>query len=493
MSQVLVLKIQSLLESENFFQEAMNAIHQSFPSYEIRIWKLDTPLSFRLLAQSGLTLHGKRPRFKVGVICSAQELQLGKLLKGDPHVVSSKKTDLFIQTLNHKKLWGVLNISSENPLGFTSGEVEVFEALSAHLGVALENQERMTQTKNSVLELQKKLGKNQEPEATLAIAPPPPPPPLLKEVEIVGKSEALLSMLSLVDKVALSSSIVLIQGESGTGKELVARRIHLKSPRKNHPFVTVNCGNLQESLLESELFGHEKGSFTGAIVQKIGLCEIAERGTLFLDEIGELSLGIQVKLLRFLQSGEFYRVGGKNSICVDVRVVSATNRDLEKEVQAGKFREDLFYRLNTITLKMPSLRKRREDIPDLVRFFLNQQFEVDSRVLDVFSQYEWPGNIRELENTVERMKVLAEGNTLSEKDIPLGVRVPSLRQISSKKMDLEMTLGEVEKSHILRVLEHYKGNKSKAARNLDITIKTLYNKLHSYGIMAIPTEGTREN
>ena len=295
----------------------------------------------------------------------------------------------------------------------------------------------------------------------------------------------------MVDKIAPTTATVLIQGESGTGKELIARRLHVKSERGNRPYVTVNCGALQEALLESELFGHEKGAFTGAIAQKMGLCETADGGTLFLDEIGEMSLGIQSKVLRFLQEGEFYRIGGKRPIKVDVRVVSATNRDLEKEVKDSRFREDLFYRLNTITLRMPPLRKRKEDLPTLVDFFLkNSRFggsdraikRIDPRVMDVFSNYDWPGNIRELQNTIERLKILSENNEIKLEDIPFSIRVPKNRS-EMNDFTMDMPLEEMEKNHILRTLTYNHGNKTKTAQSLGITIKTLYNKLHRYGVI----------
>ena len=270
----------------------------------------------------------------------------------------------------------------------------------------------------------------------------------------------------------------------------------MKSDRSGKPYVTVNCGALQESLLESELFGHEKGSFTGAVNQKMGLCETADGGTLFLDEIGELSLGIQAKLLRFLQEGEFYRIGGKRPIKVDVRIVSATNRDLEKEVKEGRFREDLFYRFNTITLRMPSLRKRKEDIPALVEYFLKssrfggaamQIRKIDPRVIDVLMNYTWPGNVRELQNTIERLKILAENNEIRLDDIPFNIRMPKTK-LENSDFAIDMPLEEVEKHHILRALTFNHGNKTKTAQSLGITIKTLYNKLHRYGFLETPSE-----
>jgi len=323
--------------------------------------------------------------------------------------------------------------------------------------------------------------------------------------QTVGRSPALTSLMAMVDKIAPTSATVLIQGESGTGKELVARRLHFQSERSQKPYVIVNCGALQESLLESELFGHEKGSFTGAVGQKIGLCEVADNGTLFLDEIGELSLPIQAKLLRFLQEGEFYRIGGKRPIKVDVRIVSATNRDLETEVRESRFREDLFYRLNTITLRMPPLRKRKEDIPALVEHFLNRQgrtsrtgsksipYRVDPRLMDALVAYDWPGNIRELQNTIERLKILSDRNELRLEDLPPSILSQAAGKASGQVTahppssaltgadELGLPLEEVEKSHILRTLAFCQGNKTRAAQTLGITIKTLYNKLNRYG------------
>ena len=313
--------------------------------------------------------------------------------------------------------------------------------------------------------------------------------------EILGRSPAIVSLLSMIDKIAPTRVSVLIQGESGTGKELVAHRIHERSDRSDHPFITINCGTLQESLLESELFGHEKGAFTGAITQKIGLAETADGGTLFLDEIGEVNLSIQAKLLRFIQEGEMYRVGGKSPIRVDVRVLSASNKDLEQEVQQGRFREDLFYRLNTITLRVPPLRKRLEDIPLLINYFIersnfggHRSLEVEPRALEALQNYNWPGNVRELQNTVERLKILAEGDTIHFEDLPFNVRMAKKIaegtggtpfMLSAKNMTLE----ELEKNHILQMLSYQQGNKTKTAKVLGITIKTLYNKLHRYGLI----------
>ena len=294
--------------------------------------------------------------------------------------------------------------------------------------------------------------------------------------------------MKMIERVSPSHASVLVMGESGTGKELIARAIHEKSNRKNKPFVAINCGALRETLLESELFGHEKGSFTGAYNKKIGLAEAANGGTLFLDEIGELPLSIQAKLLRFVQEGEIFRVGGKDPIKVDIRLVCATNRELDQEVVRGQFREDLFYRINTIVISAPPLRRRKEDIPLLVNYFLSSNLNsynsrvktIDEEAMKVLVQYEWPGNIRELQNSCERLQILSEGHTIMVNDLPETIRNPETTD-NTLDFDASVPLYELEKRYILKALAHYGGNKTQAAQGLGITIKTLYNKLHEYG------------
>lgn len=311
---------------------------------------------------------------------------------------------------------------------------------------------------------------------------------ILDDKKIVYKSEAMHQLMHMVERVAPSNATVLIMGESGTGKELIAHAIHQKSNRSNKPFVAINCGALRETLLESELFGHEKGAFTGAYSRKIGLAEIASGGTLFLDEIGEMSPGIQAKLLRFLQEGEIYRVGGKEPIKVDIRLISATNRELDKEVVKGNFREDLFYRINTIMLNAPPLRRRKEDVPVLIQHFLsrgahaylNRGRKIDEDALSVMTKYDWPGNIRELQNVCERLQILAEGETITVKDLPEQICNPD-QKVVIDDYDPTMPLHELEKRYILKALNYFEGNKTQAANALGITIKTLYNKLHEYG------------
>jgi transcriptional regulator with PAS, ATPase and Fis domain len=311
---------------------------------------------------------------------------------------------------------------------------------------------------------------------------------IIDNKQIIFKSEVMSQLMKMVERVAPSNAAVLIQGSSGTGKELIAHAIHERSNRKDKPFVAINCGALRETLLESELFGHEKGAFTGAYTRKIGLAEMANGGTLFLDEIGELSPGIQSKLLRFIQEGEIYRVGGKEPIKVDIRLISATNRELDEEVVNGNFREDLYYRINTIVVKAPPLRRRKEDIAVLIDHFLangthaylNRGRVISEEALEIMTAYDWPGNVRELQNVCERLQILAEGHTIMPGDLPEHIKNPE-QKITIDDYDPSMSLYELEKRYILKALNYFEGNKTQAANALGITIKTLYNKLHEYG------------
>ncbi|MBU0729884.1 MAG: sigma-54 dependent transcriptional regulator [Proteobacteria bacterium] len=313
--------------------------------------------------------------------------------------------------------------------------------------------------------------------------------PILRTA-IIGGSPPIKELLEMISHVAPSEATVLITGESGTGKELIARAVHENSKRQQAPFITVNCAALVENLLESELFGHEKGSFTGADRRREGKFFQADNGTLFLDEIGEMSPAMQAKLLRVLQENEIQRVGGQETIKINVRVVTATNRTLEDEVRAGTFREDLFYRLNVVTLAVPSLRERQEDIPVLAEHFLNKYSQKNNRqvagitpqCMDLMIRYPWPGNVRELENAVERGIILMRGDYLDEKDLPFSMLRWAEKQLpGTETTDTQpSTLEAAEKEVILKTLEECGGNKSEAARRLNITRKTLLSKLNKY-------------
>lgn len=311
--------------------------------------------------------------------------------------------------------------------------------------------------------------------------------------EILGRSPAITSMLSMIRTVAPTEATVLITGESGTGKELVARALHAQSLRKDEPLVTVNCAALAETLLESELFGHEKGAFTGADKRREGRFKQADRGTLFLDEIGEMPIGVQAKLLRALQQGEIQRVGSDKSEHVDVRVIAATNRDLRKEVEERHFREDLYFRLNVISLEVPPLRQRKEDIPLLAAHFLSHYAErnhknvkgFSAQCMDMLLHYDWPGNVRELQNAVERAVILCTGEYVTGPELPVNIAklaaeaLPKSTDISSSLAGLP--LEEVERRAIEETLRETGDNKSAAARKLGITRATLHKKLRKYG------------
>ena len=312
---------------------------------------------------------------------------------------------------------------------------------------------------------------------------------------MVGKSKPMLRIYDLIEKVADSKASVLITGPSGTGKELIAKAIHFSSPRKNGPFISINCGALTETLLESELFGHERGAFTGAIAMKKGRFELADGGTLFLDEVGDMPPSLQVKLLRVLQEMEFERVGGTKTIKVDVRVISASNRNIKEDVATGTFREDLFYRLNVIQIEVPPLKERRDDIPLLVKHFIDkysknearEQIELHPEVWKAFYNYHWPGNVRELENVIERAVVLSNGGIITLDDLP--------EELTSAKVELEaerfvppgmplpQALEKIEERLIRRALKECNNVQAHAATKLGITKSLMQHKMKKYNIV----------
>ena len=311
--------------------------------------------------------------------------------------------------------------------------------------------------------------------------------------QLVGSAPCMEAVFRVIDKVAPTDSSVCISGESGTGKELAARAIHNRSKREDGPFIKVNCGALTETLLESELFGHEKGSFTGAIRRKLGRFELADGGTLFLDEIGDVSHTLQLKLLRVLQEREFERVGGEATIHVDVRVVSATNKDLKKEVAEGRFREDLYYRLHIVPMQMPPLRDRREDVPDLVQHFIKKLAprtnpvvsSIDDDALGRLMSYHWPGNVRELENAIEQSLVFADGSSITVSALPeflRGEEAGETLTLPRGDKALPEILEELERQLILKAFRKANGVKTETARILGIKTSALYYKLDKYGI-----------
>ncbi|TLY16535.1 MAG: sigma-54-dependent Fis family transcriptional regulator [Nitrospirae bacterium] len=313
---------------------------------------------------------------------------------------------------------------------------------------------------------------------------------------LVGCSPLMLEVYKLVARVSTGKSTVLLEGESGTGKELIARAIHANSPRRERLFVPVNCAALPDTLLETELFGHEKGAFTGAVGVKQGLFETAHEGSIFLDEIGELGLALQVKLLRVIQEQEVRRVGGTGSIKVDVRIIAATNRDLANLVKEGRFREDLFYRLNVVRIGLPPLRERREDIPVLAHHFFQKFSRGSTRpitgfvpgTLALLQRYHWPGNVRELENAIERAVSLSHGPLVLPDDLPEAIRNAGASSSEDRvgrgsgKEEALLTLDEVEKRHLMKVLRETGGNKARAAKILGIDRRTLYRMAERFGL-----------
>jgi DNA-binding NtrC family response regulator len=312
---------------------------------------------------------------------------------------------------------------------------------------------------------------------------------------IIGKSKKVLEVAKKIGKVAPAKTTVLLLGESGTGKELFARAIHCLSPRKDFPFVTINCAAIPKELLESELFGHERGSFTGADARKMGKFDLADKGTIFLDEIGEMDLSLQAKIMRVVQEGEIERVGGLKTIPVDVRVIAATNKDIERAVSEGTFREDLYYRLSVFPIEIPSLRERTEDIPLLLDFFVRKYCaemktpvkEVSKEVVDMMMHHLWKGNVRELENTVERAVILSDGGTITAEHVSLSpVNIKTAMELLPMSGTLEETAKEAlrlaEGQRIRKALQETKGNKTRAAELLDVSYKTLLTKIKEYGV-----------
>lgn len=310
--------------------------------------------------------------------------------------------------------------------------------------------------------------------------------------QIIGKSRPMKALFETLSMIAPSDATVLIYGESGTGKELVANAIHQNSPRARKPFIKVSCAALPETLLESELFGHERGAFTGALTRKAGRFQLANQGAIFLDEVGEMSWATQVKLLRVLQEREFEPLGSTKTIQVDIRVIAATNKDLEAEVREGRFREDLFYRLNVVPIHLPPLRERKEDIPLLAESFFQQykaarQSPIKGflpKTLDIMMRYDWPGNIRELENAVERALLLCRGEYIAPEDLPPNVQGARDQDRPMVSVPYGMKLKDVEREVILQALADSHGNRTQTARILGISRKTLQNKLKEYGLQA---------
>jgi len=309
--------------------------------------------------------------------------------------------------------------------------------------------------------------------------------------KIIGKSAKMQDMFTIIPKIAQSNSNVLIIGESGSGKELVAAALHNLSLRRDRNFVTINCAAFPEGLLESELFGHMKGAFTGALYNKQGLFEIADGGSLLLDEIGEMPINLQAKLLRVIESGMFRRVGGTNDIKVDVRIISATNKNIKEEIEEGRFREDLYYRLNVVPINIPPLRERKEDIPLLIEHFLRKMSNTPRRItpeaMKLLLEYSWKGNVRELENVIERMTLLIDKEEITAADLPSDITSyardkKSIPELTKRGIDIDEIIGDIEKRYLMSALDLVGGVKTEAAKLLNLSFRSFRHRLRKYGI-----------
>ena len=371
--------------------------------------------------------------------------------------------------------------------GSIDNAVEVMKnGASSYLTKPVDMDEMMTLIRHTLLKEQ-------------VIKTPPTEEEAMERFGIIGSSSAINEVISTVQVVSSSRANILITGESGTGKELVASAIHLASSRRAFPFIAINCAAIPAELIENELFGHEKGTFTGAVSRETGMVEMADRGTLFLDEIGEMSVAMQIKLLRFLQERVFYRIGGRDQVISNCRIIAATNRDLEKAVESGSFREDLFYRLNVIQIRMPTLRGRKEDIPLLAQHFLekysaeNKKFirGIEPQALEALMQYEWPGNIRELQNIIERGVVLSRLDMIVLEDLPKKLQNNFLKSDGEEKppedqefLELSgMPLAELERIAVLKALKSENWNQTRAAKRLGITRRQLRTKMEKYQLL----------
>ena len=445
---------------------------------QIRVLVVDDEEPFRILMESELGRMG----YSVQCVKSGEEA-LPALAAHDVEVVllDLKMPGMGgMETLNRMKEAGV---SAE--VIILTGHPDIDDAIQAmKLGAYdyLTKPARLSEVEEVLKRAAEKKQLQRENVALKRMVAQKEAPPL-----ILGRSPAIRSLLQTIGRIAPTDANVLIEGETGTGKGLAARAIHQESRRNAQPFLVLNCSAFQEQLLESELFGHEKGAFTGAASAKPGLFEVADGGTLMLDEMGEMSPAMQAKLLQVLDTGELRRVGGTRIVKVNVRILASTNKDLAQEVRATRFREDLYYRLNVLNVTLAPLRERKEDIPLLVEHFL-QRFRLPGQKVKVVSEetlarlvdYPWPGNVRELANTIERLVILSPGPVMGPDDLPLSVRTP--RASLGEGEPLQLLLSEVERLHILKVLERTQGRKAEAARLLGIHLKTLNGKLKAYRI-----------
>ncbi|MBI4436538.1 MAG: sigma-54-dependent Fis family transcriptional regulator [Candidatus Omnitrophica bacterium] len=478
----------SYLDLDKLLEELMSVLFGLVPADHGFIFLLDEPSTHAslVLKRSRYPKDGKIDQFVSHTV-------LGHVLKHQKPVLSMDATQderftgsqsiqmgpirsiLCVPLINKKSILGAVQLESALSHGaFTKEDLMLVGAIANQAAIAIENARLHTRLQRENQSLRQTLGKSEQ---------------------FVGKSSAVREILGLTERLSSTDSTVLIRGESGTGKEIIARLLHYAGSRKNRPFVSLNCANLSETLLESELFGHEKGAFTDARERKIGRFEQAEDGTIFLDEIGEMASNTQAKLLRVLQEREFQRVGGNQTIHTKARIVASTNKNLEEAIQKGTFREDLYYRLKVIELRLPALRERREDIPLLLDFFIRQFAQelgrplpkISAEALGLLLSYNWPGNVRELKNSVERAMVLATGNEIDPAHLPIDLLRPTNTVSSTEGPASSVSLDGIEREHILKTLESCGWNKKRTASLLGISRPRLDRKIETFQLKRYPS------
>ncbi len=479
----------STLDEGVFFGKLSGFIHAHFSEYKVQIYKTFEDGSTQLVAQDGTSIKDAEISTRVHGLSSyvirTKRAYYSNAVKRDPLLAnveydSDIQAELCVPVNSKGTIIATIHVRSKKEGGaFSENDIQEILGVLTAIENPLNNMRIYLLAKNLNRELIKRI-ETKEKEVTKAPELRSSGIDMSQSVKIIGHSKVFTDIMNLVKKVAPEDFPVLIEGENGVGKKLICKKVHEISDRREAACIVIHCSALNDEVLETELFGKN---------DKKGLIELSNGGTIILNEVSELSLNLQGKLLRFLLSGEIYRVGGERGIPVNVRILSTAKKSLQKEVDEGRFREDLLYRLNTVSLFVPSIRDRKDDIKVLSEHFLNlnrdkEQFKVlTNKAIEMLMHYNWPGNAQELRNIMERTYVLADGKYIDETHLPSFVREDNQIEVVKEDEFSEMTLAELEKRHIIRTLDFLGGNKTKAARALGITVKTLYNKLHSYGLV----------
>ncbi len=480
----------STLDEGVFFGSLSSFIHSHFNEHKVLIYKSYDDGSTQLVAENNRSVIDSeistRAHGLSSYVTRTRRAYYSNAVKRDPLLVNVEydndvRAELCVPINSKGTVIGTIHIRSKKESGaFSELDIQEVQNILSALEAPLNNMRIYLLAKNLNRELIKRI-EAREKETNKGGFVRTGTTEQLKDLKVIGHSKVFTDTMNLVKKIAPEDFPVLIEGENGVGKKLISKKIHDLSERRDSACIVVHCSSLNDDVLETELFGKDENK---------GLIELSNGGTIILNEVSELSLNLQGKLLRFLLSGEIYRVGGERGIPVNVRILSTSKKQLQKEVDEGKFREDLLYRLNTVSLFIPALKERTDDIKVLAEHFLNlnrdkEQFKVlTNKAVDVLVNYNWPGNAQELRNIMERTYVLADGKYIDENHLPHLVVEDKKTEVNSVEEFAEITLAELEKRHIIRTLDHLNGNKTKAARALGITVKTLYNKLHSYGLVA---------